>query len=184
MPAARDGGARVQLQMAPDGARLVVERILDVCGAAALLLVLSPVMAAAAIAIKPDERGSVIYAQRRYGLNRRTFQMFKFRTMVRDADAAPGDTRNPATKRGPVFKIANDPGSLRSAASFGARRSTSCRSLQRASRATCRSSAHGRFRFVTSRDSRDGRPAPAERAPRTHLSWQVVDEATSDSKSG
>ena len=74
-----------------------------------MLVALSPVMIAAAIAIKLTSDGPVMYAQERYALNRRRFRMFKFRTMVRDADSrqAALETLNEAS--GPVFKIARDP---------------------------------------------------------------------------
>jgi exopolysaccharide biosynthesis polyprenyl glycosylphosphotransferase len=109
MPSASDQAAFVQLQMAPDGAHLIVKRILDVCCASALLALLSPVLLAAAIAIRFTSDGPVIYAQRRYGLNRRTFKMFKFRTMVQDADALQASLESRNEAGGPVFKIANDP---------------------------------------------------------------------------
>ena len=100
---------RVQLQMVPDGARLLVKRAMDITIASVVLLVASPVMLAAAIAVRLTSPGPVIYAQERCGLNRRRFRMYKFRTMVHDADILQSalELRNEAT--GPVFKITNDP---------------------------------------------------------------------------
>ena len=74
-----------------------------------VLLVLSPVLLLAAVAIKLTSRGPVLFAQDRYGLNRRLFKMYKLRTMVADAEAlqAALESQNEAT--GPVFKIRDDP---------------------------------------------------------------------------
>ena len=88
---------------------MVLKRLIDVVGAAAGLVVLSPVLAAAALAIKATSRGPVFYVHDRYGLYRRRFQMYKLRTMVPDADTLQEslESRNEAT--GPVFKIKDDP---------------------------------------------------------------------------
>jgi lipopolysaccharide/colanic/teichoic acid biosynthesis glycosyltransferase len=61
-------------------------RALDVLIAAAALVVLSPLMLAAAIAIRLGSRGPVIYRQRRVGLDGREFEMLKLRTMVPGSD--------------------------------------------------------------------------------------------------
>jgi exopolysaccharide biosynthesis polyprenyl glycosylphosphotransferase len=100
---------RVELLVVADGWPLAVKRAVDIAGAALALLVFSPLMIAAAAAVKLTSAGPVVYAQERYGLNRRRFRMLKFRTMVVDADRLQGtlEARNEAT--GPVFKIANDP---------------------------------------------------------------------------
>ncbi len=59
-------------------------------GAAAGLVLLSPVMALVALAIKLDSPGPVIYKQQRVGLNGRTFNIFKFRSMRVDAENGTG----------------------------------------------------------------------------------------------
>jgi exopolysaccharide biosynthesis polyprenyl glycosylphosphotransferase len=93
----------------PEGWQLVAKRSIDVVGASAVLLALAPVLLLAALAIKLTSPGPVLYAQSRYGHNRRLFRMYKLRTMVADADArqAALEDRNEAT--GPVFKIRDDP---------------------------------------------------------------------------
>lgn len=100
---------RVQLQVVSDGTPLVIKRVLDLFGATVALMLLAPVMLAIAAAIKATSDGPVIYAQERYGLNRRRFRMLKFRTMVQDAERLQTalEARNEA--QGPVFKIARDP---------------------------------------------------------------------------
>lgn len=68
------------------GARLL-KRVLDIVGAAALLVLLAPVFAAIAAAIRYDDPGPVFYRQTRMGYKGRTFTVLKFRTMYTDADA-------------------------------------------------------------------------------------------------
>lgn len=61
-------------------------RVLDILIAAVALVVLSPFLLAAAIAIKLGSRGPVLYRQRRVGLDGREFEMLKLRTMVEGSD--------------------------------------------------------------------------------------------------
>jgi lipopolysaccharide/colanic/teichoic acid biosynthesis glycosyltransferase len=63
-----------------------VNRALDVAGAALGLAVASPFLAAAALAIKLDDRGPVLYKQRRVGRDGREFELLKLRTMVVGAE--------------------------------------------------------------------------------------------------
>lgn len=85
------------------------KRIIDIFGALLAMLLFSPLLLATAIAIKLSSRGPILFSQERYGLNKQRFRMFKFRTMVPDAEArqAALESRNEA--QGPVFKIKNDP---------------------------------------------------------------------------
>lgn len=64
----------------------VVKRITDLAVASTLLLLLTPLMLLTALAIKLDSRGPVLYAQERVGRKGRRFRLFKFRTMVLEAD--------------------------------------------------------------------------------------------------
>jgi exopolysaccharide biosynthesis polyprenyl glycosylphosphotransferase len=104
-----NSGPHVQLQMAPEGMLVHIKRVIDFVGASAALLVLSPIIVAAAIGIKATSTGPVIYAQERYGLNRGRFRMFKFRTMVQNAERLQASLESQNEASGPVFKIANDP---------------------------------------------------------------------------
>jgi exopolysaccharide biosynthesis polyprenyl glycosylphosphotransferase len=99
----------VTMHVVPNDYRLAIKRLLDIVGAMVAIVVLSPLMLAVALAIRASGPGPVIFAQERYGLNRRRFRMFKFRTMRCDAEAlqAALESRNEAD--GPVFKIADDP---------------------------------------------------------------------------
>ncbi len=99
----------VEMQVAPEGWRLAVKRLLDVAGAMTALVVFSPVMLAAVAAIKATSRGPAFYVQERYGLNRRRFRMFKLRTMVAGAERLQAALEAHNEADGPVFKIAQDP---------------------------------------------------------------------------
>jgi exopolysaccharide biosynthesis polyprenyl glycosylphosphotransferase len=86
------------------------KRLLDVVGSVLLLILLSPVLLAIAIAIKLDSRGPVFFRQERAGRGQTTFQMIKFRSMYRDADRRKEqfEEENEATD-GVMFKIKRDP---------------------------------------------------------------------------
>ena len=92
-----------------EGWRFVVKRILDFSGALVLLVLLSPVFLAIAILIKFTSPGSILFAQERVGLNKRRFQMYKFRTMVPGAERMIDQLLDRNEVSGPVFKIKNDP---------------------------------------------------------------------------
>jgi len=85
------------------------KRVFDFLGAAAALVVMAPVFAIVGIAIKLTSPGPVFFVQQRYGLARRRFDMYKFRSMVRNAPhlQATLETQNEA--HGPIFKMKNDP---------------------------------------------------------------------------
>ncbi len=86
-----------------------LKRALDIVGASVVLLVASPLMIAAALAVRFSSPGPVFFIQERYGHHRKRFPMFKFRSMVVDAEAKQHllETRNEA--QGPVFKLSSDP---------------------------------------------------------------------------
>lgn len=77
--------------------------------AAAALVLLSPLMLAIAAAIRLDSPGPAIFRQRRAGLGGRAFTMFKFRTMVADADRLQAALREHNEVDGPAFKMRRDP---------------------------------------------------------------------------
>lgn len=96
--------------MAPQtGISLIAKNILDRILAAAAIALSAPLMFTAAIAIKISSGGAVIYRQERCGLNGRKFTLYKFRTMVRDADRKKNELAALNEMDGPVFKIKNDP---------------------------------------------------------------------------
>jgi exopolysaccharide biosynthesis polyprenyl glycosylphosphotransferase len=103
------GSSAVEIPIAADDYRLLIKRMIDLLGAAMGLVVLSPLFLLSALAIKLTSAGPVFFAGERYGYNRRRFRMFKFRTMVQNAEQLQHlyEVRNEAA--GPVFKIRRDP---------------------------------------------------------------------------
>jgi lipopolysaccharide/colanic/teichoic acid biosynthesis glycosyltransferase len=85
------------------------KRVMDVAGAIFALMLLWPVILAAAIAIKLDTRGPVFYRQRRIGAGGREFGFFKLRTMQVGADEMKCDLKEENEASGPVFKMRADP---------------------------------------------------------------------------
>ena len=85
------------------------KRLIDVAGASLGLLMLMPLFAAVAIAIKATSRGPVLFRQRRSGLGGKQFLMLKFRTMVVDAEEQQAKLMALNEQDGPAFKIKNDP---------------------------------------------------------------------------
>ncbi|HEX3375907.1 MAG TPA: sugar transferase [Candidatus Acidoferrales bacterium] len=92
------------------GWQLLFKRGIDILGSLALLIILSPLFVIVAAWIKltsPD--GPVFFSQKRVGINKRQFMMFKFRTMVPDAENIQEKFAHLNEMSGPVFKITNDP---------------------------------------------------------------------------
>lgn len=86
-----------------------VKRLTDVTLSVLVLIFGLPVWLAMMAAIKLTSKGPVIYAQERVGLNGRLFRMYKFRTMVQDAEHRLCKLVNFDSLDEPVFKIENDP---------------------------------------------------------------------------
>jgi exopolysaccharide biosynthesis polyprenyl glycosylphosphotransferase len=97
------------LSVAPDDFRLVIKRAMDVVGATILIVVLAPLFALIALAVKASSPGPAIFRQERYGYMKRRFRMLKFRTMVVDAEALQMELEVENEASGPVFKIREDP---------------------------------------------------------------------------
>ena len=84
------------------------KRCLDVTVSSASLLLLLPVMAVIAVAIKLTSPGPVFFRQERVGYKGAAFRMFKFRSMQVDADVVKVDLREHNDADGPLFKLRND----------------------------------------------------------------------------
>src|SRR5205823_3684713 len=103
-------GSQVELRVVTeDGAGIAIKRAVDIIGSLCGLIALGPLMLAVAAAITLQDGGPVLFAQERYGLNRRKFRMLKFRSMVRDADKLQASLEAMNEAKGPVFKIVRDP---------------------------------------------------------------------------
>lgn len=92
------------------GSDFWVKRCFDICCSSILLLLLSPVYLVIAILIKVDSPGPVFFKQNRVGLHGKNFKIWKFRTMVANAEKlqASLEAKN-EIKDGVLFKMKNDP---------------------------------------------------------------------------
>ena len=92
----------------------VIKRTFDVATSGLLLLLLSPLLAAIAIAIRLDQRGApILYRQRRIGREGQTFWMIKFRTMNEDSHRLRENLRELDEGAHGLFKIPDDPRATR-----------------------------------------------------------------------
>lgn len=88
---------------------MAAKRALDVVVSAILLLLLSPTLLAVAALIKLTSSGPVFFLQERIGHNKRRFRVYKFRTMVQNAEKLMAKLETLNEVSGPVFKMKNDP---------------------------------------------------------------------------
>jgi exopolysaccharide biosynthesis polyprenyl glycosylphosphotransferase len=88
---------------------LATKRAVDVAASLAALLLTLPVLLCVAIAIKLDSPGPVFFLQERLGLGKRKFKIYKFRTMVTNAEELMGSMEHLNQSQGPTFKLRNDP---------------------------------------------------------------------------
>ena len=91
------------------GLNRVLKRMFDIVVSLTLIVIGSPLWLALAIAIKVTSRGPVFYRQERVGRRGACFGMFKFRSMVADADVLREELGEANEADGPIFKIRNDP---------------------------------------------------------------------------
>jgi exopolysaccharide biosynthesis polyprenyl glycosylphosphotransferase len=91
------------------GFRLVLKGLFDRCAAAAALVLLAPVMVALAVTVWLHDRGPALFIQTRVGKDGREFQMYKFRTMVVDAEQRRAELLASNDSDGVLFKLRKDP---------------------------------------------------------------------------
>jgi exopolysaccharide biosynthesis polyprenyl glycosylphosphotransferase len=89
--------------------QLLLKRALDLCVSLVVLIVLFPLMALTAILIKLTSPGPVFFVQKRVGMNQREFNLYKFRSMVANAEERKSALLHLNERDGPAFKIENDP---------------------------------------------------------------------------
>ena len=87
----------------------ITKRAVDVVVAGFFLIILSPLFAIIALAIKLTSHGSIFYRWRVVGLSGRPFTSYKFRTMVQGADKLKARLITDNEMQGPVFKMKHDP---------------------------------------------------------------------------
>jgi exopolysaccharide biosynthesis polyprenyl glycosylphosphotransferase len=92
-----------------NGWRSLAKRCFDMAMAAFLLVVSAPLLFIAAIAIKLDSPGPIIFKQERVGRDGRLFKVFKLRTMCADAETRLAEIAHLNEADGPLFKVRSDP---------------------------------------------------------------------------
>lgn len=85
----------------------VIKRTIDILGSLVGLGLLAILLVPIAIAIQLDDPGPIFYSQERHGLQGCVFRIWKFRSMVRNADVLKTSVKNEA--QGQIFKNADDP---------------------------------------------------------------------------
>lgn len=93
----------------PSKAYFIIKRLIDIIGAVAGIILLSPIMLLTAIAIRIDSKGNVIFTQTRVGQNGKNFKMYKYRSMIVDAEKYVELLKDKNEMTGPMFKIKDDP---------------------------------------------------------------------------
>lgn len=83
--------------------------VVDIIASFFILIIWSPVLLFIAFAIKLTSKGPVVFKQKRVGLRGREFSIYKFRTMVQDAEKLKALLESQNEMDGPVFKIKDDP---------------------------------------------------------------------------
>ncbi|MGI8550300.1 MAG: sugar transferase, partial [Dehalococcoidia bacterium] len=93
----------------PGALAVALKRAFDLIGGALCLILFTPILLIVALAICIDSRGPVIYKGRRFGRNGQIFVMYKFRTMVQDAEVRLADVIHLNRAVGNQVKIPDDP---------------------------------------------------------------------------
>jgi len=89
--------------------RVVIKHVVDRVGSLLLLILGSPLFLIIALLIKRTSPGPILFRQQRSGINGRPFTIFKFRTMITNAEQFKHELAAMNEMTGPVFKVTNDP---------------------------------------------------------------------------
>ena len=105
-------GIRVEFDNIDENRKRIYEiskRAIDIIGAGSGLLLLSPVIAIVSCAVKFTSKGPIFFSQKRVGKNGQLFDMYKFRSMVVNAEELKEKLANQNEMSGPMFKMKDDP---------------------------------------------------------------------------
>ncbi|MCK9466947.1 MAG: exopolysaccharide biosynthesis polyprenyl glycosylphosphotransferase [Candidatus Absconditabacterales bacterium] len=92
-----------------DGRSIVLKRLFDIFSSTILIILLFPIFVIVGIIIKLESKGPVFFKQKRVGQHGELFTFIKFRSMVKDADNMKAQLLEKNERKGPLFKITNDP---------------------------------------------------------------------------
>lgn len=100
----------IEIKRTPlDGWGKILKRTFDIIGSAFFLILLSPVLLVIGILVKLDSEGPIIQPLRRIGEGGKPFNVLKFRSMVKNAEALKQQLLQQNEREGPLFKMRNDP---------------------------------------------------------------------------
>ena len=88
---------------------LICKRIIDILCSIIAIILLSPLLLVVAISIRMESKGKVIFSQIRVGLNGKQFKIYKFRSMVENAEKLRKNLDDKNEVSGPMFKMKHDP---------------------------------------------------------------------------
>ena len=88
---------------------IFLKRLIDLLGSVIGLIVLSPIIFIVSLLIKFESKGPVIFSQDRIGKDGKVFKMYKFRSMVVNAEELKEKLREQNEMSGPMFKMKEDP---------------------------------------------------------------------------
>lgn len=88
---------------------LILKRLFDIIAALVGIIILSPVLLITIAAIRMDSIGPILFFQERHGFKGKIFKMYKFRSMVVNAEQLLNDLESKNEVSGHMFKIKNDP---------------------------------------------------------------------------
>jgi exopolysaccharide biosynthesis polyprenyl glycosylphosphotransferase len=104
-----DENSEVTFASSPQSGPALLKRLIDCLVSTVALIVLSPLFVVVALLVKFTSDGPVLFRQKRVGLNKRMFSIYKFRTMTADAEKVQDQLLSMNEMTGPVFKIKHDP---------------------------------------------------------------------------
>lgn len=87
----------------------ILKRVIDITASVCGIVLLSPVLVVVSIAIKIESKGPIIFSQERVGQYGKKFKMYKFRSMVQDAEELLHKLKDKNEMSGPMFKMKDDP---------------------------------------------------------------------------
>lgn len=99
----------IEIQRKESAIYNMAKRALDIMASTLGLIILSPILLVVAILIKLESKGPAIFSQKRIGLNKKEFKMYKFRSMVQNAEELKEKLAKENEMSGPMFKMKNDP---------------------------------------------------------------------------
>ncbi|MFY9713271.1 MAG: sugar transferase, partial [Microbacterium sp.] len=92
-----------------EGVKYYAKRTFDLVASGLGLILLSPVLLLIALVVRIESPGPILFRQKRVGVNGAAFSMFKFRSMVADAEARLPDLEHRSDGNGVLFKLKSDP---------------------------------------------------------------------------